>query len=64
MSTRILKTAPSLLKGLILNLKLNLRDLDLVQKILDRTSEGFWDGISGGFPVGTRPIVWILPLLI
>ncbi len=64
MSTRILKTAPSLLKGLVLNLKLNLRDLDLVEKFLDRTNEGFRYGISGGFPVGTRPIVWILPLLI
>jgi hypothetical protein len=39
MGTRVLKTAPSLLKGLILNLQLDLRDLDLVEKILDRTSE-------------------------
>jgi hypothetical protein len=39
MGTRILKTAPSLLKGLNLNLQLDLRDLDLVEEILDRTSE-------------------------
>jgi hypothetical protein len=39
MGTRILKTTPILLKSLILNLQLDLRDLDLVEKILDRTSE-------------------------